>query len=529
MDERGSESGRVPAFFIALLSLLTLAVLYAPRYERARLAAAVVPQATPIMPAAEVWLSTADRKLKLAPQPDVPMTPRGTAPADITIDIDARYQTIAGFGAAMTDASAWLIRNRLTEAQRQALLRELYGPPPNLNFNMMRLTIGASDFSLNLYTLDDIPFGQADPQLKYFNVAFNLPDLIPTVRDILAIHPELLIVASPWSAPAWMKDSQNLIGGELLEEHEGAYADYLIKYLDTYRSHGIPIFALTLQNEPNYSPISYPGMLMGAETRARIISKYLGPKLAHRTPKVSILDWDHNWSHPEQPLAVLANPAAARYVDGVAWHCYEGSQHAQGRVQREHPDKDAYITECSGGDWSLNMNGELLWFARNLLVTGTRQWARGVIYWNLALDENHGPHFGGCTLCNGVITIDSGTGAVTRTDEYYALAHFSRFVLPGAVRVRSTDTDADKGIANVAFQNATDGSIVLVMVNVKTTARRVSVVQGDARVEYTMPPESVATLVWNPDLAGMWIRRAYRWWSGKPLPWRIGDPKTLPP
>ena len=527
MDERGSDSGRVAAVFVALLSLLTLAALYAPRFEQARQAVRVVPSAKPVMPGVEVWLSTADRKLKLAQQPDILMGARGTAPADIAIDIDARYQTITGFGAALTDASAWLIRNRLAEAQRQALLRELYGPPPNLNFNMMRLTIGASDFSLNLYTLDDIPFGQTDPQLQYFNVAFNLPDLIPTVRDILAINPGLLIVASPWSPPAWMKDSQNLIGGELLEDQEEAYADYLVKYLDTYRGHGIPIFALTLQNEPNYSPINYPGMLMGAETRARVISKYLGPKLANRTPKVSILDWDHNWSHPEQPLAVLGNPAANRYVDGVAWHCYEGSQHAQGRVHRAYPDKDAYITECSGGDWALNMN-ELLWFARNLLVTGTRQWARGVIYWNLALDETHGPHFGGCTLCNGVLTIDSGTGAVTRTDEYYALAHFSRFVLPGAVRVRSTDTDADKGIANVAFQNATDGSIVLVMVNVRAKSRPVSVVQGKTRFEYTVPAESVVTLVWHPDLAEMWIRRAYQWLSGRPLPARAGDPRTSP-
>jgi glucosylceramidase len=368
---------------------------------------------------------------------------------------------------------------------------------------------------LNLYTLDDIPFGESDTELHYFNVAANLHDLIPTVRDVLAVNPDLLIVASPWSAPAWMKDSQNLIGGELLEEHESAFADYLIKYLDTYRSHGIPIFALTLQNEPAYSPISYPGMLMGAQTRARVIANYLGPRLANRTPRTRILDWDHNWSHPEQPLAVLGDPAAARYVDGVAWHCYEGSQHAQGRVHREHPDKDAYITECSGGDWSLNMNGELLWSARNLRVTGKRQWARGVIYWNLALDENHGPHFGGCTLCNGVITIDSVTGDVTRTDEYYALAHFSRFVLPGAFRVRSTDTDADMGIANVAFQNATDDSIVLVMVNIRKKPRAVTVAQGQTRFQYTIPAESVATLTWNPNLAGVWLRRALRW-LGRP-------------
>ncbi|HEY4292683.1 glycoside hydrolase family 30 protein [Luteibacter sp.] len=521
MDERGPDSGRVAAIFVALISLLTLAALYAPGLEQSRLAArAATPAIQPIMPAVEVWLSTADHRQKLAAQPGIVMSARGKTSADITIDLDAKYQTITGFGAAMTDASAWLIRNRLTESQRQALFRELYGPPPNLNFNMMRLTIGASDFSLNLYTLDDIPFGESDPQLRYFNVAPNLQDLIPTVRDILAINPGLLIVASSWSAPAWMKDSQNLIGGELLEEHEEAYADYLIKYLDTYRGHGIPIYALTLQNEPGYSPISYPGMLMGPETRARIIANYLGPKLAKRRSRTRILDWDHNWSHPEQPLAVLASSAAARYVDGVAWHCYEGSQHAQGRVHRDHPDKDTFITECSGGDWPLSVNGELLWFARNLLVTGTRQWARGVIYWNLALDETHGPHFGGCTLCNGVITIDSGTGAITRTDEYYALAHFSRFVLPGAARVQSTDTDADKGIANVAFENATDGSVVLVMVNIRKSARTVAVDQGQFHFEYLMPPESVATFVWNPNAAGMWIRRVLQWLGRPDIPVR---------
>jgi glucosylceramidase len=307
-----------------------------------------------------------------------------------------------------------------------------------------------------------------------------------------------------------MKTNENLIGGELLEQYEEVYADYLVRYLDLYRRYGIPIYALTLQNEPHFSPITYPGMPMNAETRARIIGNYLGPKLANRRPKTRILDWDHNWSHPEEPLAVLANPTAARYVDGVAWHCYEGSQHEQGRVHREHPDKDTFITECSGGDWALSMNGELLWFTRNLLVTGTRQWARGVIYWNLALDENHGPHLGGCSVCNGVIQIDSRTGEVTRKDEYYALAHFSRFVLPGAVRIKSNDTDAKMGIANVAFRND-DGSIVLVMVNINTHARRVSVAQGTNRFEYAMPPESVATFVWNPEPAVAWVRRGLEW------------------
>ena len=516
MDERGSESGRLmAAVFIALIALLSLGALYIPRFEQAPVRSRVVTSARPVMPAVELWLSTEDRRLQLKQQPDIAMSFREQQDADIIIDSKTTYQVMAGFGAAMTDASAWLLQNKLSVLQRAALMHELFGPPPNLNFNMLRLTIGASDFSLQPYTLDDVPFGAADPDLAHFNVTPNLQqEVIPAVREALAVNPGLLIVASSWSAPAWMKTSENLIGGELLEQYESTYADYLVKYLDAFRGFGIPIFALTLQNEPGFTPVTYPGMEMDAQTRARVIAQYLGPKLASRKPRTHILEWDHNWSHPEQPLAVLGNPDAARYIDGVAWHCYEGSQYAQGEVHRAFPQKDVYLTECSGGDWASSVNGELIWFTRNLLVLGTKQWARGVIYWNLALDEAHGPHFGGCDLCKGVVTIDSRTGAVTRNDEYYALAHFSRFVPPGAVRVKSTDTDAEKGFANVAFLNEADGTLVLIVVNTHATPRTISVAEGQTRFEYAMPGRSVGTFVWYPDRAGSLIRQAFRWLKG---------------
>ncbi|HKT27585.1 glycoside hydrolase family 30 protein [Dyella sp.] len=496
-----------------LLVLLALVVLNAPRFTYPAAKPKPAPPPRTVLPLVQVWVSTADRRLKLQQQPDVAMTTRGESSADIVIDPQKRFQTMVGFGAAMTDSSAWLIQNKLNFLQRRALLHEIYGAPPsNLGFNMMRLTVGASDFSLKPYTLDDVPFGQVDPPLQHFNITPTVRDVIPTVREILSINPGLQIVASPWSAPAWMKTSQNLIGGELLPQYESAYADYLVKFLDAYLGYGIPIFAITLQNEPGFVPITYPGMEVPEATRARIIAQYLGPKLANRNPKTQILEWDHNWDQPEQPLAMLADPDASRYIAGVAWHCYAGSQYVQGRVHRAFPQKDAYITECSGGDWESALNGELLWFTRELLVTGTRQWARGVIYWNLALDEQHGPHFGGCALCKGVVTIDSRTGTVSRNDEYYAFAHFSKFVLPGAVRVESTMTD-DKGLANVAFQNASDGSIVLVMVNSNVKAFPVSVAQGDNRFEYTMPPESVATFVWNTGQAEAWRQRVLEWFN----------------
>lgn len=511
MDEHKGVPGWLAAALFVVITGLVLASMRQPSLASPRAVPAPAARPAPRLPmrAVQVWVSTADRRLQLARQADVAMEPREAQPSDVVVDTQATYQSIVGFGAAVTDASAWLLQNRMSPTQRAALLKELFGPPPGLAMNMTRLTIGASDFSSQPYTLDDMPVGETDPTLQHFNVTANLHDVIPTVREVLAINPTLRIIGSPWSAPAWMKTSDNLIGGELLESFESAYADYLVKYVDAYRSLGIPIYALTVQNEPGYSPATYPGMTMSAATRARLIGQYLGPALAARKHPTRLLGWDHNWDAPDQPLDVLNDPIAARYVDGVAWHCYAGTPAAQSQVRRAYPTKDVYITECSGGDWASARKGELMWFARDLLLAGIRHWARGVVYWNLALDQQHGPHFGGCDLCKGVVTIDAQTGAVTRNDEYYAFAHFSRFALPGAIRVGSSETDKD--VNNVAFLNPDDGSVVLVVVNSRDQARPVSVRQGQAGFAYTMPAQSVATFVWNPDPLGSWLRRALRW------------------
>ncbi len=499
MNEHDRASHWIVVSCLLLLATFTVLAVYGSGRRQHVAVPVFVPPPPPARATVELWLSTADRRLQLARQADIEMSAQEMAPADIVIDTGKTYQSIVGFGAALTDSSAWLIQNKLDERQRAALLQELFGPPPNLNLNMTRLTIGASDFSLQHYTLDDLRPGQIDPALEHFNVASNLGDVIPTVREAMAFNPDLHVIASPWSAPAWMKTSANLIGGELLPQFESTYADYLVRYVDTFRRYGIPIFALTLQNEPGFVPITYPGMQVPAATSARIIAQYLGPALAARKPKTVILAWDHNWDEPEQPLSVLSDPDASRYVDGVAWHCYRGYAGVQSEVHRAFPKKDAYITECSGGDWPSSKNGELLWFSRDLLATGLRNWARGVVYWNLALDEKYGPHSGGCDTCKGLVIIDSRTGAVSRNDEYYAFAHFSRFVLPGALRVRSTDTG--KGLVNVAFQNAANGSVVLVAVNSNPEARVISVTQDATHFRYALPPQSVATFVWNPDQA----------------------------
>ncbi len=428
----------------------------------------------------QVWVTTADRSRLLAPESDVMIGAATAQPATIEIDTARHYQTMIGFGAAITDASAWLIRSHMGGAQRAALMQELFGPAPALQISFVRLTIGASDFSSTHYSLDDMPDGETDPALAHFSIAPIRDTVVPVVRDALSLNPSLRVMASPWSAPGWMKTSGALIHGTLLPQFYGTFANYLTKYVDAMQAQGIPIYALTVQNEPHFDTPNYPGMLLGADARAQLIGKYLGPELAGRTTSTRILEWDHNWDRPQEPLQVLGNPLAAGYVAGVAWHCYAGNVAAQAQVHLAHPDKDAYLTECSGGEWGSASHSSLLQMTRALIIGSTRGWARGVLLWNLALDQSAGPHLGGCTNCRGLVTIDSRTGA-------------SRFVRQGAQRIESNETDSQ--LANVAFLNP-DRSLVLILANSAMTPRALSVRCRDREFRYTMPGESVATLVW---------------------------------
>src|SRR5262245_5444545 len=441
------------------------------------------------------WVTTADQTRLLAREPDI----RFGAPAShlvrIEVDPQRRYQQMVGFGASVTDASAWLIENRLSAGQRAALLRELFGRDGGLGLSFTRISIGASDFSLSRYSLDDPPGGKPDPELAHFSIKPNRAYLLPVLKAALAINPQLRIVASPWSPPGWMKTSGSMIGGRLRPEAQPALANYLVRFVDEFGAEGVPIFALTLQNEPAFVPGDYPGMKLTPKERANIIKRYLGPALAERSARPLILDWDHNWDMPSSPLAVLADPVAALYVSGVAWHCYNGDVEAQTPVHDAHPDKDAYLTECSGGDWDPKWADSLHWFTSELIIGSTRGWSRGIVLWNLALDERHGPHTGGCTDCRGVVTIDSATGAVTRNVEYYVLGHASRFVRPGAYRIDSTT--GVKRLESVAFQNA-DGSLALIVLNGARHRQEISVSVADKSFQYELPAGAVVTFVWKP-------------------------------
>ena len=320
------------------------------------------------------------------------------------------------------------------------------------------------------------------------------------VKAALAANPELQIMASPWSPPAWMKTSNSLIKGSLRPEAKDVFARYLVRYVEAYAAEGVPIHALTLQNEPHFEPDDYPGMRMEPAMRAEVIGRHLGPLLAAKGLKTRVFDWDHNWDDAKSPLAVLADPQARRYVSGVAWHCYAGEVAAQSTVHAAHPEVDTYFTECSGGEWAPLKTEGLTWLSRNLIVGASRHWARGILLWNMALDEKFGPHAGGCRDCHGVVTIDSTTGKVTRNDEYYVLAHASRFVRRGARRIESGP--AVGSIEQVAFRNSSDGSIVLIAVNSGKATAELVASHGGRSFRYHMPAQSLATFVWPAAEAG---------------------------
>ncbi|MEQ1487608.1 MAG: glycoside hydrolase family 30 beta sandwich domain-containing protein [Methylotenera sp.] len=441
----------------------------------------------------QVWLTTTDRTKLLSREADVTFT--NVAPLSTNIDIDSskQYQEMVGFGAAITDASAWLMQNKMSEAQRTALLNELFSGAPNLGLSFTRLTIGASDFSRNHYSFDDMPKGQTDPTLAHFSIDANRADVLPTVKSALTLNPKLKVMASPWSAPAWMKTTDSLVKGSLRPEAYGAFSEYLARYIEAYTKEGVPIYAITLQNEPHFEPENYPGMRVDPAARASLIGEHIGPMFAQRGLNTRILDWDHNWDEPNSPLAVLADKTANRYVNGVAWHCYAGEVGAQNMVRNAFPNKDVYFTECSGGEW--NQDG-LTWLTRNLIIGATRNWAKGVLLWNMALDENHGPHLGGCGDCRGVVAINSSTGEVTRNAEYYVLAHASRFVRQGAHRIESSTVNGK--VETVAFQNNDDTSLVMIAANSTASKQEFSVRYAKKTLQYTLPAKSIATFTWQP-------------------------------
>ncbi len=445
-----------------------------------------------------VWLTSSDQAHLLEPQADISFKANvSTDGKKIYVNESHRYQQMDGFGASMTDSSAWLIYTQLNETQRAGVLNALFSPTDGIGISITRIPMGASDFVHgDAYTYDDMPPGQTDPELAHFSIDHDRAYIIPALQDTLKINPNLKVMASPWSAPAWMKTSDALGNGSLLPKYYAVYADYFVKFIQAYAAENIPIYAITLQNEPHHEPYTYPGLRMEPEEAAEFVKDHLGPAFEAAGLETRILIWDHNWDEPEYPIALLDDPDAKVFVDGSAFHCYGGTVIAQGIVHDAHPDMDIYFTECSGGAWIPSFAEGIKRDMKDLVIGSTRNWAKTVIKWNLALDSSYGPHNGGCGNCYGFVTItpETETG-FTYNYDYYSIGHASKFVTSGAYRIASTSFQYE-GLESVAFQNP-DDSKVLIVSNSHTTDKVFTVQWGNQAFTYTLPNGTIATFTWD--------------------------------
>ena len=442
---------------------------------------------------ATVWLTTPDKTSLLAEQPKRLLFTKVAADAKtIVVDDTTKFQTIDGFGQALTGGSAQLMM-KMSPAARTALIRELFGSGPNdIATSYIRVTVGASDMNDRVYTYDDMPAGETDPELKHFSLAPDQADVIPVLKEILAVSPKIKIMASPWTAPSWMKDNNDVKGGYLKKEFYAAYAIYWVKYLQGMQAAGIPIDALTPQNEPE-NPKNTPSMVVTSEEEADFIGNYLGPALAKAGLKTKIISFDHNCDNPNYSIDLLKNAAASKYTDGSGYHLYRGEITAMTTTHNAFPNKNLYFTEQMVVSRKNDPNFAIAKPVARLIIAAPENWSRNVLLWNLAADPENGPHTanGGCPMCSGAITLDGDK--VTRNLAYYTAAQASKFVPAGSVRIASPGpSDA---LPHVAFLTPRKKRVLIVSNITDQTSTFTFGTRSRATIA-TLPAGAVATYIW---------------------------------
>jgi glucosylceramidase len=442
---------------------------------------------------ARMWLTTSDRTALVAPQAvALHFSPESGQLPVLTVDDTQHFQSIDGFGFALTGGSAQLLM-RMGATHRSALLKELFttGDDDGVGVSYLRVSIGSSDMNERVYSYDDLPPGETDVEMAKFNLGPDRADVIPVLKEILAIRPEIKILGSPWSAPAWMKANNDVKGGELRPEYYGAFANYFVQYIKAMHTEGIAIDAITVENEP-LNPKNTPSMVMFAKEEDTFIANDLGPAFEKAGIRTKILVYDHNPDVLSYPQSIIGDPAASKYVDGTAFHLYGGDASLLTQVHDAYPKKNLYLTEQSVTERSSEGSIGIAEPVRRVMIGAMRNWCRNVLLWNLAADPQNGPHTnnGGCTGCSGAITLNGDS--VTKNVAYYVLEHFSQFVPPGSVRVASSEMEQ---LASVAFSTP-QHKMVLVVSNTGNFAKPFAVKYQDKFFQTMLLPESVGTYVW---------------------------------
>ena len=438
---------------------------------------------------AEYWLTNADKSILFQKQIQrFSFEYQTNTLPSIYVDDTKTFQKMDGFGYTLTGGSAQLLA-AMKPAERAKLLQELFTTNQNnIGVSYLRISIGASDLSDHVFTYNDLPAGQTDPKLTRFTLAEERKELIPVLKEILAVAPSLKILGSPWTPPAWMKTNALSKGGSLKPEFYDVYARYLVKYIQEMQKEGIRIEAITVQNEPLH-PGNNPRLLMPQDEQAAFIKKSLGPAFKKAKINTKILIYDHNADRPDYPISILNDPEARQYIDGSAFHLYGGNIENLQDVHEAHPDKNLYFTEQWIGA-PANFGGDLIWHIKNLIIGAPRNWCKTVLEWNLAADPQQKPYTeGGCTTCLGALTIGE---TVVRNPAYYIIAHASKFVKPASVRIASNVT---MSLSNIAFKTP-DGKTVLILLNESDKLMTFNIRYKTKQITPTLEGRTVATFVW---------------------------------
>ncbi len=396
---------------------------------------------------------------------------------DILVDPSRQFQTILGIGGALTDAVAETFY-KLTEENRALFLRACYSIEEGIGYSLGRTTIHSCDFSSDSYTYIE----EGDAELKTFSIHHDREYRLPFIKKAIeSAGGSLTLYASPWSPPAFMKTNNSMLqGGKLKPEFYQPWANYYVKFIEAYEAEGIPIWGITIQNEP-MAVQRWESCIYTAEEERDFLKNYLGPTLENAgMGDRNIIVWDHNRDLLFHRASVILNdPEAARYVWGTGFHWYEDWKdgipmfHNVKNVRDVFPDKNLIFTEGCNEGYDIEKIDEVR-LAERYGRSMIHDFNNGVVAWtdwNMLLDETGGPNHVG-NLCFAPVHGDTGTGALTFTNAYYYIGHFSRFVRPGAKRISSVSSS--NTIISTGFVNE-DGSIILVVMN-----------QGDATLEYTI-------------------------------------------
>jgi glucosylceramidase len=436
----------------------------------------------------EFWLTNTDKSMMFQKQ-NTSQAITAQNPQLIQVDEAQTYQTVDGFGCALTGGSATLI-NRMSAAARLALLKELFAyDGTNIGISYLRISIGSSDLNDHVFSYDDLASGATDTAMASFSIDPDRTDLIPVLKQILAINPGIKILGSPWSAPVWMKTNNSSIGGSLKPQYYAAYAKYFVKYIQAMKKEGIRIDAITVQNEP-LNGGNNPSMVMQPAEQAAFVKNNLGPAFAANNIDTKIIIYDHNADRTDYPITVMNDPEAKKYIDGSAFHLYGGDINDLSKVHAAHPDKNLYFTEQwvgAPGDFAADVPEHI----RKLYIGGTLNWCKNVLEWNLASDPTQSIHTnGGCWQCLGAVTISGD--AIVRNPAYYTMAHAAKFIRPNAVRIGST---IPGNLLNAVFKNA-DGKKVALVLNDGSTPQTFKIKDGDKEIVSMLYGGSVGTYVW---------------------------------